>query len=78
LRGECGYADSDELEQQLRENLKLRRELAAEVAKAKGTKTASGGTVGWVLYWACVGVSVFLLVVWVGRFFTDLAPGWLW
>ena len=73
-------SDSDELEQQLRENLKLRRELAAELAKAKGTKTASGGTayrLGWVLYWACVGVSVFLLVVWDGRFFTDLAPGWL-
>jgi hypothetical protein len=29
-------SDSDDLEQQLRENLKLRRELAAEVAKAKG------------------------------------------
>jgi hypothetical protein len=30
-------SDSDDLEQQLRENLKLRRELAAEVAKAKGS-----------------------------------------
>ena len=52
---------SDQLEQQLRENLKLRRELAAEVAKVKGTKTARRGTaysLGWVLYWACVGLSV--------------------
>ena len=70
---------SNELEQQLRENLKLRRELAAEVAKAKGKKTASDSTagLGWLLYWACVALSVFFLVVWVGRFFTDLAPGWL-
>lgn len=28
-------SDSDDLEQQLQENLRLRRELAAEVAKAK-------------------------------------------
>src|SRR5262249_52806817 len=43
-----------------------------------GRGTNCSKAVGWVLYWAWVGVSVFLLVVWVGRFFTDLAPGWLW
>jgi hypothetical protein len=29
---------------------------------------------GWVLYWACLALAVFVLLVWVGRFFTDLAP----
>jgi hypothetical protein len=33
-------SDSDDLEQQLRENLMLRRELAAEVAKAKDSSTS--------------------------------------
>ena len=36
-------SDSDDLEQQLRENLKLRLELAAEVAKAKKRKTGRLG-----------------------------------
>jgi hypothetical protein len=45
---------NDDLEEALRQNLKLRRELAAEVAKAKG-----GGItyrLGWVLYWVCLGL----------------------
>ena len=37
-------SDSDDLEQQLRENLKLRRELADEVAKAKGSERLSRGS----------------------------------
>jgi hypothetical protein len=47
-------SESDDLERALRQNLKLRRELAAEVAKAKG-----GGItyrLGWVLYWVCLGL----------------------
>ena len=32
-------SNSDDLEKAVRENLKLRRELAAEVAKAKGSKS---------------------------------------
>ena len=49
-------SDSDDLEQQLRENLKLRRELGAEVAKAN-----EGGGIayrlGWVLYWTCLALA---------------------
>ena len=44
---------NDDLEDALRQNLKIRRELAAKVAKAKG-----GGItyrLGWVLYWICLG-----------------------
>jgi hypothetical protein len=46
-------SDSDDLEQQLRQNLKLRAELGAKVAKAK----QGGGfayRLGWVLYWICL------------------------
>ena len=50
--------ESDELDKALRENLKLRSELAAEVAKEK-----QGGGIayrlGWVLYWASI-VSIAL------------------
>ena len=58
-------SDSDDLEQQLRENSKLRRDLAAEVAKAKDGKQARCVRLGWVLYWACIvliGVWVFGMV----------------
>jgi hypothetical protein len=53
-------SDSDDLEQQLRENLKLRRELAAEVAKAKAATQRSGITyrLGWVLYWICSALAL--------------------
>ena len=43
-------SDSDDLEEALRQNLKLRRELVAEVAKAKGRGIVY--RLGWVLYWA--------------------------
>jgi len=59
-------SDSDDLEEQLRENLKLRRELAAEVAKAtdKGAKHAGGVAyrLGWVVYWACILLAVFWML----------------
>ena len=35
-------SDSDNLEQQLQENLKLRRDLVAEVAKSKATSQPGG------------------------------------
>jgi chorismate mutase len=35
-------SDSDDLEQQLQENLKLRRELVAEVAKSKAASQPDG------------------------------------
>ncbi len=51
-------SDSDGLEEAVRENLKLRRELAAEVAKAKGASQRGGVyQLGWVLYWACLIVA---------------------
>ena len=58
-------SDNDDLERALQENLKLRSQLAAEVAKAK----QGGGMtyrLGWVLYWTClilVGMWVALLLV---------------
>ena len=60
-------SDTDDLEQHLRENLELRRELAAEVAKAKAASQRGGIAyrLGWVLYWACIvliGVWVFGMV----------------
>ena len=63
---------SDDLEQELRRNLKLRRELGAEAAKGKAALNAKqrGGVayrLGWVLYWACLALiglySAFWLVV---------------
>jgi hypothetical protein len=65
-------SDSDDLEEALRQNLKLRRELTAEVAKAK-TATQRGGIasrLGWVLYWTCLTMAVawaalFLWWAWV-------------
>jgi hypothetical protein len=48
-------SDRDDLEQALQENLKLRRELGDQVAKAK----QGGGfayRLGWVLYWFCLGL----------------------
>ena len=73
----CPTSDSDDLERQLRQNLELRRELVAEVAKADSSTKQGGGMsyrLGWVLYWICLGLAVFWVVVWVLRFFTDFAP----
>ena len=54
-------SDSDGLEEAVRENLKLRRELEAELAKAK-----QGGGItyrlGWVLYWASILLAVFWML----------------
>ena len=51
-------SDGDGLEEAVRENLKLRSELAAEVAKAKGVGQRGGVyRLGWVLYWACLIVA---------------------
>ena len=63
----CGVpsmtSDSDDLEEALRENLKLRRELAANVTKAEA-KQRSGIAyrLGWVLYWACILLAVFWML----------------
>jgi hypothetical protein len=55
-------SDRDDLEQALQENLKLRSELAANVAKAKASQR--GGIAyrfGWVLYLTCLA----LIVLWL-------------
>jgi hypothetical protein len=50
--------DSDGLEEAFRENLKLRDQLAREVAKAKGVSQRGGVyRLGWFLYWACLIVA---------------------
>jgi hypothetical protein len=49
LGGGAGMtSDSDDLAEQLRQNLKVRRELAAEVAKAKGANKGRGIATAWV------------------------------
>jgi hypothetical protein len=80
-------SDSDDLEQQLRQNLKLRRELGAKVVKAKqGGRMAY--RLGWVLYWACLALAVVWALVWAfalggawrsNEFFNSLSyPQTLW
>jgi len=61
-------SDSDDLEQQLRENLKLRRDLAAEVAKAKNGANRGGGIAyrsGWVIYWTCLALAGTWVAFWL-------------
>jgi hypothetical protein len=47
-------SDSDDLEKQLRENLKLRRELWAEVDKAASRRGRNPYPLGWALFWVAV------------------------
>ena len=60
-------SDSDDLEEALRENLKLRRELASNVAKAEAASQRGGAAyrLGWVLYWSCLVLAA-LAVLYVG------------
>jgi hypothetical protein len=53
-------SDTDDLEQQLRQNLELRRELGAEVARARGASEGGGIAyrLGWVLYWASLALAL--------------------
>jgi hypothetical protein len=50
----------DDLEKVLKQNLKLRRELAAEVAKVRVPKPGMY-RFGWTLYWVCLTLAA----VWV-------------
>ena len=61
---------SDDLEQELRRNLKLRRELGAEAAKGKAALNAKqrGGVayrLGWVLYWVCLALIGLYAAFWL-------------
>jgi hypothetical protein len=67
-------SDTDDLEEQLRENLKLRRELASEIDKARDNSANRGGVayrLGWVLYWA----SILLAVLWMLGLFLYVGEG---
>ena len=60
----------DDLEQEFRRNLKLRRELGAEAAKGKAALSAKQGggiayRLGWVLYWACLGLIGLYAAFWL-------------
>jgi putative copper export protein len=64
-------SDSDELEQQLRQNLQLRRKLAAEVAKAKDNSASQRVSRGF--YWlgillaaVLIVAGIALMVAWLG------------
>ncbi len=56
-------SDRDDLERQLRENLKLRRELATEVAKAKGGRIVY--RLGWVVYCTCIALIGLYVAYWL-------------
>jgi hypothetical protein len=57
-------SDSDDLEEALRENLKLRSELAVKVSKAKAaSQRGVAYRLGWVLYWLCVIPAAVLAAV---------------
>ena len=57
-------SDSNDLEDALRENLKLRSELEANVTKAEAANQRDGMAYrsGWVLYWACIVLAVFWML----------------
>jgi hypothetical protein len=60
-------SDGDELEEALRQNLKLRRDLAANIAKTEAA-SQQGGTgyrLGRVLYWACLALIGLYATFWV-------------
>jgi hypothetical protein len=71
-------SDTDDLEEALRQNLELRRELAAEVAKAKDKRAKQGGGIayrlGWVLYWICVALALLAALVSVAAYASPHEP----
>src|SRR5262245_36289928 len=62
-------AHSDDLEEALQENLKLRRELAAKTRTAAASqRRGMAYRVGWVLYWTCVALTLVAAVVCVATY----------
>lgn len=55
--------DSDDLEQQLQQNLKLRRGLVAEVTKVRDRNAKD--RLGWVLYWTFVALAGVWFLLWL-------------
>lgn len=76
--------DSDDLERELRQNLKLRRELGAKAVKAKAAIAAEHRSrvayrIGWVFYQtflvlAVTWAGIWALLAWVQG---DLSRNWL-
>jgi hypothetical protein len=56
-------SDSDDLEQQLQQNLKLRRGLVAEVTKVRDRNAKD--RLGWVLYWTFLALAVIWVFLWL-------------
>jgi len=55
-------SDKDDLEHELRHNLKLRRKLGAQAGKAEAAISGKQGggiayRLGWVLYWICLALG---------------------
>jgi hypothetical protein len=67
-------SNRDDLEDELRHNLRLRSKLGAEAAKGEAAISGKQGggagyRLGWVLYWTCLA----LVALWVGL---DLFAHW--
>lgn len=66
-------SDSDDLRNALRQNLKLRRELAAEVTKAKDSSTSQR-----VVYWLAILLAAVLIVAGIVLMVADAMQLRLW
>ena len=57
------FSNSDDLEQALQENLKLRRQLGQKITKARDRNAKD--RVGWALYWALLALAGTWMLVWL-------------
>jgi hypothetical protein len=55
---------SDDLEEVLRQNLSLRRELVARVTSARDRNAIN--RLGWVLYWSSLALAGIWVLLWLG------------
>lgn len=56
-------SNSDDLEEAFRQNLKLRRELGAKVAKARDRNAKD--RLGWGLYWTFLALAGVWVLLWL-------------
>ena len=56
-------SDSDDLEQALQENLKLRRQLKRKITKARDRNAKD--RVGWAVYWTLLALAGIWILVWL-------------
>jgi hypothetical protein len=62
---------SNELDEALRENLRLRQELAANVVKADAATQRDGSAayrMGWVVHWTCLALALVAALVSVAAY----------